>query len=219
LLLTQTSARHLLQEFAGTFFLVFSGVGSIVLFHGYRWQNFGTGLCFGGAVVLVIVLFGKSGGAVINPAVSLALGVQKRLTIVMAVLYSSAQVAGAYAGAWLLSRITVNISTGVTRPRAGLSLSFILEALMTASIIFLAYFLERRKARNWEKAMGIGGLIFLEAWLGGPYTGASMNPARSAGPALLANDLTDLWLYIAAPCLGASFASLLILWRKRKHAV
>ena len=99
---------------------------------------------------------------------------------------------------------------GATLPAGSQAQSFLWELIMTAFLMFviLAVATDTR-AVGEAAAIAIGGTVGLDAMFGGPVSGASMNPARSVGPALVSGELHALWLYIAAPLIGASLGGVL----------
>ncbi len=206
-----------LAEGAGTFVLVFFGTGAIVVddVTGGRVTPLGVALAFGLTVALVIVWLGGVSGAHINPAVSLGMALQRRLARRDLLPYVAAQLAGAGLASWALRALAPQHGTlGRTEPSAGVGSTFGLELAMTA--LLMAVILEvssRRRWPRWAVALAVGATVSVEAFFGGPSTGASMNPARSFGPALVSGELGFLWIYFTAPLLGALGVSLA--WRSR----
>jgi aquaporin Z len=168
--------------------------------------------------LIAISPLGRLSGAHINPAVTLgfwALGWVGRHDLVG---YVAAQLAGGLAGALAAralvpSRAIESIGGAVTHPTVPTAAAIALEAGMTAVLlaVVLAFVSKERLAR-WTP-LAIAPVIAAVIWLGSPPTGASLNPARSEGPALAFGDLADLWLYFVAPVLGA--LAVAALWRGR----
>ena len=128
-----------------------------------------------------------------------------------AIAYWGAQLAGAVAAALFL-RISLGdiANLGTTQPSGSEAQAFAWELVMTAILMFVVTAVATdTRAVGEAAAIAVGGTIGLCAMFGGPITGASMNPARSAGPALISGDLHALWLYIVAPVIGASVGALL----------
>ena len=100
---------------------------------------------------------------------------------------------------------------GETLPAGSWQQSFILEVILTYFLMLVILLVSQNKETTSFTAIAVGATVLLEALVAGPICGASMNPARSIGPALVAGDLTHLWLYILAPILGALLAS--VTWR------
>jgi aquaporin NIP len=99
---------------------------------------------------------------------------------------------------------------GATLPRGSDGQAFLWEAVLTFFLMFVIMAVATdTRAVGEAAAIAIGATVGLDAMFGGPITGASMNPARSLGPAIVAGDLTSIWVYLAAPCLGAIAAALM----------
>jgi aquaporin Z len=177
------------------------------------------GLLVGPCIALIAVSpFGRLSGAHINPAVTLGFWALGRVGRHDLVGYVAAQLIGGLAGA-LAARLLVperaldSIGGAVTHPSVPAAAAFALEAGMTALLLaaVLAFLSSSRLAR--VTPLALAPLIAAIIWLGSPWTGASLNPARSEGPALAFGDLADLWLYFAAPAAGA--LAVAALWRGR----
>jgi aquaporin Z len=150
---------------------------------------------------------GRASGAHLNPAVTLAFWIGGRLSTRDLAGYIAAQLvgglAGAAAGRALLPRAAwESIGGTVTHPGVPAAAAFMLEAGMTALlvVVILAFSSSKRLARLTPLA--IVPVLTAIIWLGSPWTGASINPARSEGPALAFGDFSDLWLYLLAPSLA-----------------
>lgn len=193
-------------EFLGTFWLVFIGCGSVVLFEVYPgFPNVGIAIGFGVAVCSAILLFGKASGAHINPAVSLLFLIKKEMTLGLFGTYLAAQLLGAAVASLFLDGLFPGTSLGVTLPAGSWQVSFGIELVFTA-LLGLGILLLRHRVSLWQLALAIGTLIGLEAYFGGPISGASMNPARSFGPSLIAGNWDAHSLYWLAPMLGMLLA-------------
>ncbi|HEX4047643.1 MAG TPA: aquaporin [Elusimicrobiota bacterium] len=198
--------RKLAAEGAATFALVFLGTGSCVVnaCSGGRLGVVGVGLAWGLAVYAAATAFGALSGAHMNPAVTLALWRTQRFPAADVGPYVAIQACGAIAASGLLLLIFRSSAgdLGATAPAAGAAASFALEAAMTCLLVLVVL---RAPARACPAAAG--AVVALEAILAGPLTGASMNPARSLGPALVSGRIEGLWIYMLAPVLGAFAAA------------
>ena len=204
--------RRYLCEGIGTFFLVFAGTGAVIandLFGG-QITHVGIALSFGFVVMAVIYAFGSVSGAHINPAVTLGFYVIKRISLHDAIKYIISQCLGACVASIMLAVMYQNHeSLGATLPAINVWGAFVYEFLLTWFLMMVILSVATgAKEKGLMAGVAIGGTVALEALFAGPVTGASMNPARSLAPALISGNISDLWIYIFAPALGAVFASL-----------
>jgi aquaporin NIP len=205
--------RRAAAEAIGVFALVFAGCGAIITEaqHPGSLGTVGIGIVFGLIVMAMVYATGHLSGAHLNPAVTLAFVLTRHFPRTEAVAYIVAQLAGALAAAGLLAAIWPSqpAALGATLPTIGSGSAFAYEAVLTAFLMFVIMAVATdTRAVGAGAAIAIGGTVGLDALFGGPVTGASMNPARSIGPALVSGELHDLWIYIAAPILGAAAGAL-----------
>jgi aquaporin Z len=179
------------------------------------------GLLFSGwNSLLAVSPLGRLSGAHLNPAVTLGFGLLGRVSNHDVVGYLLAQLAGALAGAAALHfvwrGVAESVDGGVTVPSVSLPAALALEAAMTAALIaVILFFVSRARLARWTP-LAIWPLIAVLVWAGSPATGTSLNPVRSAGPALVFGEgLEVLWLYLVGPSAGALAVALA--WRRR-HA-
>jgi aquaporin NIP len=206
-------ARRALAEGLAAFALVFAGCGAIVADAVYDGAlgTVGVALVFGLVIMVMVYAVGHLSGAHINPAVTLAFTFTRHFPGREAAAYVTAQMVGAVAGALALAAIWTDhpADLGATIPSVGAGSALVYEALMSAFLMFviLAVATDTR-AVGAAAAIAIGGTIGLDALFGGPVTGASMNPARSLGPALASGEWADFWLYVLGPVSGAALGAL-----------
>jgi MIP family channel proteins len=200
-------ARALAAEAIGTFALVFAGCGAVIVdAKTHQLGHVGVAITFGLVIMFGIYAVGHISGAHFNAAVTFAFALTRHFPWPRAAAYWCAQFVGALAAAALLRGSLGNIAAvGATLPSGSQGQSFLWELVMSAFLMFviLAVATDTR-AVGEAAAIAIGGTIGLDAMFGGPISGASMNPMRSLGPALVSGDLHALWLYIVAPIVGAS---------------
>ena len=202
-----------LAELLGTFMLVFLGAGAGALAGTNGGGIVAVALTHGLALMIIIYAFGIISGAHVNPAVTLALAVTRKITWERAVWYWLAQIIGATLAAFLLAYL-VGTDTGLGATVGSLTTSDPLKAAITEAILtfFLiaAVFGTGVSGRNGNAVgVAIGLVLTADILMGGALTGASMNPARTLGPALATGDLSYLWIYIVGPLVGAVAAALL----------
>ncbi len=197
--------RAFAAEFIGTFFLVFVGCGAIAT----GLDRTSTALAFGLVVAVMVYALGHISGAHLNPAVSIGFAVGSHLPWTTVATYSVAQIAGAVAGAETL-RLTLgsDADLGVTRPSGTIEQALVWEGLLSfALMLVITAVATGTRAVRHVAALAIGGTVALAALVGGPISGASMNPARSLGPALVSGDLDSIWVYIIGPVVGTLSAA------------
>ena len=205
------SLRALLAEAVGTFALVFAGCGAIMVDQKtHQLGHVGVAITFGLVIMFGIYSVGHISGAHFNPSVTFAFAVSRHFPWRRAVGYWGAQLLGALVAAALLRGSLGNrADVGATLPSGSQGQAFLWELILTFFLMFVIMAVATdTRAVGEAAAIAIGGTVGLDAMFGGPITGASMNPARSIGPALVSGDLHVLWLYILAPIAGASLAAL-----------
>jgi MIP family channel proteins len=195
-------------EAFATFTLVFAGCGAIVVNNerGGSLGETGIAAAFGLAIIVMIYATGHLSGAHINPAVTVAFTSTRHFPVRDAVAYIPSQLAGAVAGAAMLRLAWEGTpaNLGATVPSVSVGAALAYEFVMTAFLMFVVMAVATdMRAIGATAAIAIGGTVALDALFGGGVTGASMNPARSFGPALLASEWTDFWIYLLAPVTGA----------------
>lgn len=197
----------LLGEALGTFILVFAGCGAIAV---GTLPPTGIAAAFGLAIMVAIYALGHVSGAHFNPAVTAAFAAGRHFPIERVLPYWGAQGCGAIAAAGLLRLSLGSGPLGVTRPARSDLQAFAWETVLTfiLMLVIVAVATDTR-AIGQAAAIAIGGAVALGSLVGGPISGASMNPARSIGPAIIAGDLSSLWVYLTAPFVGAVLAVLL----------
>ena len=198
-------------EAIGTFILVFTGTGAIVLndISDGQLTPLGIGLVFGLVVMALVYALGDVSGAHINPAVTLGFWAAGQFTAKQVAPFILSQCAGALLASLLLRALFGNhANMGATLPREGLVYQcLILEFILTFILMFVILNVATgAKEKGVVAGMAIGGVIALEATFAGPISGASMNPARSLGPAVASMNFSALWIYLLGPALGALLA-------------
>ncbi len=209
--------RATVAEFLATFFFVFVGVGAIGAF-GEIGQISGPqllliGLAHGLGIAVGIMAIGRVSGAHINPAVTIAALLAGRIGLIKSAMYIGAQLGGA-----ALAMVALD---GSAYPSDDLGLhglgqnlttgnAFVIEVILTFFLVFTIFATAMEKRGNAMLApLAIGTVVALGHFVAIPLTGASMNPARSFGPALIHGNWTDHWIYWVAPITGAIIAGII----------
>jgi aquaporin Z len=202
------------SEFIGTFFLVFFGTGAIVIGDAFPGTipHFAIAAAFGLVVMTTIYALGDLSGAHINPAVTIAFWLARRLPGRDVAPYVASQMLGALAASGILRALyPAHRTLGATLPAAsvGLGAAVALEIILSFALMFvILHVAQGSKEKGIMAGIAIGGTVALAALVAGPLTGASMNPARSLGPAILSGQLADVWIYIVGPIAGTALAVL-----------
>ena len=204
-------SRQCAAEAIGTFILVFTGTGAVVFgdISGGQVTPLGIGLVFGLVVMALIYTLGDISGAHINPAVTLGFWASGQFKGKEVTPYILAQCSGALLASLLLRALFGNhADMGATIPKEGLVYQcLILEIILTFILMFVILNVATgAKEKGIVVGIVVGGVIALEAIFAGPISGASMNPARSLGPAVASMNFTGFWIYLLAPPLGALLA-------------
>lgn len=196
-----------LSELLGTFLLVFCGTGACTVneITDGSITHVGIAITFGLVVAILIYALGDISGANLNPAVSIALWLGQKLDSVTMIVYVSVQIMGAILASILLHYLfPTSEFLGTTQPSGTFQQSFILEVILTFILMFVIVrvAIQELRCQNFAGII-IGFVVLIEAMFAGPICGASMNPARSIGPALITGHLANIDIYIFAPIIGA----------------
>jgi len=211
-------STSLLAEFIGTFALIFIGAGAGALGIG---GLVGVALAHGFVIVGFAYAYGHISGTHINPAVTLGVWAAGKIDAARAVSYIVFQIVGGIAGAlvlrWVLGgtgtglgmtqlqTLSVHDTTIAITPVVGL----VLEAILTFFLVNAVMNAGISGKATIPGGLAIGLTLAFCILMGGPLTGASLNPARSIGPAVATGDFTNLWVYLVGPALGGIVAGLL----------
>jgi aquaporin NIP len=202
--------KVLTAEFFGTFCLVFTGTGAIVIndFSNGAIGHVGIALTFGLIVMTMVYSLGDISGAHLNPAVTLGFWLAGRFPVGRVAPYIAAQFGGGIvASGFLFWMFPDHETLGATLPAISASGTLVFELLLTLILMMTILSVTTgAKEEGVTAALAVGGVVALEAMFAGPVTGASMNPARSLGPALVSGQLGDLWIYLVGPVVGAALA-------------
>lgn len=201
-----------LAELIGTFALVFAGCGSVMVIERFPGTLSASmvPVVFGLVIAAMIYAVGHISGAHFNPAVTLAFAAARHFPFRNVLVYCSAQILGGFLAMGLLVFILpAGSAFGATVPQVALLPSFIWEVTLSFFLMFviIAVATDTRAVGTMAGA-AIGATVMLCAFVGGPVTGASMNPARSLAPAFFQQELGVIWIYILGPIIGTVVAAL-----------
>ena len=202
----------LLAEFIGTYALVLFGCGSIILSDLENFPSVLIPLIFGLTITIFVYLLGRFSGAHFNPAVTIGFVLNKEISIKDSIFYITTQILGACLASQtheIVFERTHNF--GVTTLSVNTTQGFLMEALCTGLLMFVILLVTRKE--NNIYGIAIGGTVFISALLIGDYTGGSLNPARSLGPALISGNIEDILFYIFAPITGGIISTRLYISR------
>lgn len=221
--MTHALSRRAFAEFVSTFTLVFVGAGSIVATQQVLGSEPGAGgvglvtiaIAHGLAIATMISAIGHVSGGHINPAVSIAAWATRNLPGRDAAAYVGGQLAGGILGAAILaisvpSDVWREVELGATLVADTISpgQAVLIEAVLTFFLVFVIFgtAVDHEGSFNKIAGLGIGFVVLMDIMMGGPFTGASMNPARTLGPGLVAGVWEGWWIYWVGPILGGLVA-------------
>ncbi len=213
----KTTVPALLAEFIGTYALVFFGCGAIILSELENLSSALIPIIFGLTITIFVYLLGRFSGAHFNPAVTIGFLLNKEISIKDSVFYIGIQILGGM----LASQTHVALfgrmhSFGVTTLSVDVGQGFFLEAFCTGLLMFVILQVTRKE--NNIYGIAIGGTVFISALLIGEYTGGSLNPARSIGPALVSGKTREIYFYVLAPVIGSLISSKLFTTKFSKNS-
>ena len=204
------NTKALTAEFVGTFALVFIGAGAGAIGAG---GLVGVALAHGLVLVAVAAAYGPISGAHINPAVTIALWFGRQIKAAEAVAYIVVQVLGGIAGGYALRFVLGGAGSGLGATNLAGSVSPLqgvaVEAVLTFFLVNTIYNTAVSGKAGNHAPVAIGLTLAFCILMGGPLTGASLNPARTLGPAIVTGNYADLWVYLVGPVIGGLVATLL----------
>lgn len=210
--------RALIAEMVGTFALIFVGVGAIAADHiaGGASGLVGIALAHGLTIAVMVSATAAISGGHLNPAVTVGAWLTKKIATGMALAYIVSQCLGAVIAAGLIrlavpSKTLAAVQMGTPALGSGVTLrqGLVTEVVLTFFLMFVIYGTAIDSRAPKVGGLFIGLTVALDILMGGPITGAAMNPARHLGPALLGGGTQNLWLYWVGPIVGAVAAALL----------
>ena len=204
--------KKIISEFLGTYFLVFTATGAIMVNEmTHRLTHVGEAIASGFVLTALIYAYSHISGALFNPAVTIAFFINQKISKVELIVFVLTQiVASMFASVTLLILFGNIASLGSTNPIGTWNQSFLLEFILTFFLItVILHSSFSPKAFRPFSGIAVGFTNCIESMFGGPISGASMNPARSIGPALISGNIHFLWIYILSPLIGGFLAALI----------
>ena len=202
--------KKYISEFIGTFSMIFCGTGAMTVNEvtGGDVTHVGIAITWGLIVMAMIYAFGETSGAHFNPAVTIAFAYAKKFAWKEVPKYIIVQVLGALTASLILWYLfPTSEYLGATIPTVDVGRAFVMELLLTFFLMVVIINVSTgSKEIGIIAGIAVGAVVLLEAMFAGPITNASMNPARSIAPAIVAGKMQHLWMYILAPILGAILA-------------
>ena len=227
--MSNSNLRKYIAECIGTAVLVFMGCGSAVFLGAATpGGHLAVAFAFGFSIVAMAYVIGNVSGCHINPAVSLAAFLDKRISAADFCAYVISQIIGGIAGAALLKVVstgtgidlTGSLGSNLAAGAGGIGGAFLVEFILTFIFLLTILGVTADSSKGSVAGIVIGLTLTFVHIVGIPLTGTSVNPARSIGPALFAGGaaLKDLWVFIAAPLAGAVLAALVYKLFKTKES-
>lgn len=211
--------KALIAEFIGAFALIFVGVGAIAsnVLNGGATGLVGIALAHGLTIAVMVGATAAISGGHLNPAVTIGFFVTKKIDLLNGIGYIVAQCLGAIVAAALIKECMplwalqqVHMGTPALASGVSVSMGLSMEIVLTFFLMFVIYGTAvSKRGTSLLAPLLIGLTITLDIFIGGPVTGAAMNPARYLGPALLGGGLDNLWLYWVGPIIGSVVAAVL----------
>jgi MIP family channel proteins len=212
--------RATLAEFIATLLFVFIGAGAVVstgIIDGEMTSGrlLAIAIAHGMAITIMVSATARWSGGHLNPAVTIAAVATRKIGVTKGVMYMAAQLIGATIAALLLAAVMPDASEGGVGAHAlgsGISAGagLVVEMILTFILVFVIFATAMDPKRPSHLApIAIGLAVMVDSLVGGPLTGASMNPARSFGPALVSGEWADHWVFWVGPILGGMAAALI----------
>jgi aquaporin Z len=201
-----------LAEFTGTAIMVFLGCGAMVIdnVYGGVLTHLGVALVWGLVVMMMIYSIGNVSGAHMNPAVTITFFIAKKFSKKELIPYLAAQITGAILGALLIKSIFPSLElygNTLISDKVSIFGGFFVEVILSFILMFVILNISTgHKEKGIMAGVAVGTAVALDAAVGGPITNASMNPARTIGPAIISGNYSNIWVYMIAPFIGMALA-------------
>ncbi|KAM7255621.1 hypothetical protein ACFE04_008519 [Oxalis oulophora] len=215
------SLKAYIAEFISTLIFVFAGVGSAIAYN--KLTNnaaldpaglVGIAICHGFALFVAVSVAANISGGHVNPAVTFGLAVGGQITIITGIFYIIAQLAGSIVACLLLHVVTGGLAVPTHSLSAGLGPieGIVMEIVATFALVYTVYATAadpKKGSLGTIAPIAIGFIVGANILAAGPFSGGSMNPARSFGPAVVSADFQNNWIYWAGPLIGGGLAGII----------
>ncbi|KAG0605485.1 hypothetical protein M758_9G063300 [Ceratodon purpureus] len=198
--------RMATAEMVAVFLIMFSVCGTAIANKKTNGDMNLLGFATAGGLSVMMMVFavGHISGAHLNPAVTLAFASKRAFPLQLVPIYILAQFVGSLVAVGVLQALTNDVETSLTVPSASTAQAFIVELILGFNLMFVATAVSTGSSNSGELAgIAVGATVILNVLLGGAISGAAMSPMRSLGPAIVANNYDNVWIYIIAPPIGA----------------
>ncbi|KAL5976831.1 Aquaporin TIP2-1 [Asimina triloba] len=215
------SLKAYLAEFISTLIFVFAGVGSAIAYDkitkGAALDPAGLvaiAICHGLALFVAVAVGANISGGHVNPAVTFGLALGGQITILTGIFYWIAQLVGSIVACFLLKAVTGGLTIPIHSLSAGVGIieGVVMEIIITFALVYTVYATAadpKKGSLGTIAPLAIGLIVGANILAAGPFSGGSMNPARSFGPAVAAGDFKDNWIYWVGPLVGGGLAGLI----------
>ncbi|KAL7152452.1 hypothetical protein ABFS83_04G098000 [Erythranthe nasuta] len=214
------SVKAYIAEFISTLLFVFAGVGSAIAYNKLTSDSaldpaglVAVAVSHGFALFVAVAIAANISGGHVNPAVTFGLAVGGQITILTGLFYWVAQLLGAVVASFLLTFVTGGLATPIHGVGAGVGAvqGVVMEIIITFALVYTVYATAvdpKKGSLGTIAPLAIGLIVGANILAAGPFSGGSMNPARSFGPAVASGDFSDHWIYWVGPLIGGGLAGL-----------
>ncbi|GER48327.1 aquaporin TIP2-1 [Striga asiatica] len=215
------SVKAYIAEFISTLLFVFAGVGSAIAFNKLTSDGdlnppglVAIAVCHAFALFVAVSVGANISGGHVNPAVTFGLAVGGQITILTGIFYWIAQLLGAVVGSFLLKFVTGGLAIPTHAVGAGVGAveGVVMEIIITFALVYTVYATAadpKKGSLGTIAPIAIGFIVGANILAAGPFSGGSMNPARSFGPAVASGDFSGHWIYWIGPLIGGGLAGLI----------
>ncbi|KAA3457242.1 hypothetical protein Gotri_023911 [Gossypium trilobum] len=215
------SVKAYLAEFISTLVFVFAGVGSAIAYNKLTTDAaldpdglVAIAVCHGFALFVAVAIGANISGGHVNPAVTFGLALGGQITILTGIFYWIAQLLGSIVACFLLKAVTGGLTVPIHGLGAGVGAiqGVVMEIIITFALVYTVYATAadpKKGSLGTIAPIAIGFIVGANILAAGPFSGGSMNPARSFGPAVASGDFNGIWIYWVGPLIGGGLAGLI----------